>query len=880
MAEDNPFARINHIVVIYTENRSFDNLFSEFPGADGLRPGMPVALQVDTDGSALRTLPPALLAKGKVDGRLPGELANAPFLMDDYLPQGEKTGDLVHKFYQEQEQIDGGKNDRFAAVSDAGGLTMGYYDGSDQKLWAMAKAYTLADHFHHAAFGGSFLNHFWLVCACTPVFPNAPASMVAAVDPATGWLARAPDSPRSAMDGPPKWVRDGAVSPDGYGINTLQPSSPPYSAESKPEERLPLQTLPTIGDRLSEKGISWAWYSGGWADAVSGKIKVYAAPEYFQSHHQPFNYFAAYAPGKPAREEHLKDLADFKAAISSGSLPAVSFYKPVGRDNLHPGYADLTTGEAHVAEIVAALEAGPNWKDTLLVITPDENGGTWDHVAPPKVDRWGPGTRVPTLILSPFARKGFVDHTVYDTTAILKTIEVRYGLAPLATRDAASPDLRNALVDESRHASAEPKPFLTLDGKPPLVVGHRGLPGLMPEETLPSYDMAAELGTDALEEDLHLTKDCVLVARHNPWLSDNTNVSEVAKTNPDVAARKRTVPGVKVKVAWPATPDSGPSDYLTDRTDPADPKSVLKSLIVDGEDHTNDWSITDFTLAELKAWFAGTTYDAASERPKEFNGKFPILSFQEIVDIAKAKSQATGRPIAVYPESKNPTWNDEQAIANGCGAPGSHPLEDAFIKIIEQNGLNSPDAPIFVQSFEPSSLKYMRTHGLKTKIVQLIDGYDVDFKTGHVIYNEIVDSRPYDWTVAGDPRWFDAMLTPAGLAEIKTYADGIGPWKPQIVPVEISPWTDKNADGTPFTGSTRQARTQPPTSVIADAHKAGLFVHVFTFRNEKKYLAGDYNGDPQQEYLKFFRLGVDGVFTDFTNTAVIARMAYLRELGR
>ncbi|MGO4724771.1 MULTISPECIES: glycerophosphodiester phosphodiesterase family protein [unclassified Inquilinus] len=436
---------------------------------------------------------------------------------------------------------------------------------------------------------------------------------------------------------------------------------------------------------------------------------------------------------------------------------------------------------------------------------------------------------------------------------------------------------RAILADE---APAGAKPFLTLDGKPPLVVGHRGLPGLMPEETLPSYDMAAALGTDALEEDLHLTKDCILVARHNPWLSDNTDIAEVAKTNPEIAARKRTVPGVMVKVAWAQTPTSGPSEYLTDLTDPKDPKSVLKSLIVDGEDHTGDWSITDFTLAELKQWLGGTTYDAASERPAEFNGKFPILSFQEIIDLAKAKSQATGRVISVYPESKNPTWNDEQAIANGCGAPGSHPLEDAMIKIIDANGLNAKDAPIFVQSFEPGSLKYMRAHGLKTKVVQLIDGYDVDFKTGAVIYNEVVDSRPYDWTVAGDPRWFDAMLTPAGLAEIKTYADGIGPWKPQIVPVKIVPWKDKNPDGTAYAGSTREATTQPPTSLVADAHKAGLFVHVFTFRNEGKYLAADYNGDAQAEYLKFFRLGIDGVFTDFTNAGVAARAAYLHELGR
>ncbi len=420
----------------------------------------------------------------------------------------------------------------------------------------------------------------------------------------------------------------------------------------------------------------------------------------------------------------------------------------------------------------------------------------------------------------------------------------------------------------------------TLDGKPPLVIGHRGLPGLMPEETQPSYELAADLGTDALEEDLHLTKDCVLVARHNPWLSDNTDVADVAKANPDVAARKRTVPGVKVKVSWPQTATSGPSDYLTDLVDPRDPKSVLKALIVDGEDHTGDWSITDFTLAELKRWFGGTTYDAAALRPTIYNGKFPILSFQEIIDIAKAKGRQHGRVISVYPESKNPTWNDEQAIANGCGAPGSHPLEDAMIEVIAQNGMNAKDAPIFVQSFEPTSLKYMVAHGLKTKVVQLVDGDAVDFKTGAVVYDEITDSRPFDWTVAGDPRWFDAMLTPQGLAEIKTYADGIGPWKPQIVPLRIAPWVDRTVDGKPYVGSTAEAATQPPTSLIADAHKAGLFVHAFTFRNEGKYLAADYGGDPQREFVKFFALGLDGVFTDFTDAGVAARTAYLRDAGR
>ncbi|ADG99312.1 glycerophosphoryl diester phosphodiesterase [Segniliparus rotundus DSM 44985] len=422
-------------------------------------------------------------------------------------------------------------------------------------------------------------------------------------------------------------------------------------------------------------------------------------------------------------------------------------------------------------------------------------------------------------------------------------------------------------------AAGQPKPFATLDGSKPLVIAHRGLPGLRPEETRPAYELAADLGADALEEDLHLTKDCVLIARHNPWMSDNTDVVEVAKTNPEVAARKRTTPGV----ARPAPAAQGsPKTYLVDQSDPDDPKSVLKSLVVDGEDHVGGWSVSDFTAAELQRWFHGSTYDAKDERPSEHNGKYPILTFQQIIDIAKAKSAATGRQIAIYPETKNPTWNNEQAIANGCGATGSRPLEDAYLNILEKNGLNNRDAPVFAQSFEPSSLKYLREHGLKTKAVQLVGGHDVDFRTGEVVYDDITNSRPYDWTLAGDARWFSALLTPEGLAEVRTYADGIGPWKPQLVPLTIRPYPADPA----FRPSTAQAAAGQPDSVVADAHKAGLFVHVYTFRDERRYLASNYQGDPKAEYAQFFRLGVDGVFTDFTNTAVSARQAYLKELGR
>jgi len=425
-------------------------------------------------------------------------------------------------------------------------------------------------------------------------------------------------------------------------------------------------------------------------------------------------------------------------------------------------------------------------------------------------------------------------------------------------------------------SSTAPAALNTLDGSVPLILGHRGLPGLYPEETLPSYEGAVDAGADSLEEDLHLTKDCQLVARHNPWLSDNTNIADIAALIPAVAARKRTTPGVMVNVTYDVAKFGGPTQYLSDRIDPNDPKSVLKALVVDGEDHTGDWSITDFTLAELKAWIGGTTYDARDQRPSNLNGQYPILTMQEIIDLAKAKSQLTGRTISVYPEAKNPYWNNAQAIANGCDTAGTgHPFEDAIVQLIKNNNLNTKTAPIFVQSFDPASLKYMRSIGLATKVVQLIDGDDVDYKTGNMIYsgaNDIytfVDGRPYSWTLAGDGRYFDSLLTPAGLAEVKTYADGIGPWKPQVMKLSGS------ADG-----SAKGVNSAVPTSLIADAHKAGLFVHVYTFRNEAKYLVGIWNGDPAAELTAYLKAGVDGVFTDFSNTAVPTLKQYLQSTGR
>lgn len=429
----NPFARIGHIVVIVTENRSFDHVFGLFPGAEGLESAENAPPQVDRDGTPLPYLP------------IPGletRQANAPFLLEGALAGPEKI-DPVHQFYVEQEQINGGRMDRFAEASNAGGLVMGYRDARGSRQWRLAEEFTLADHFFHPAFGGSMLNHFFLVCACAPVYPDAPEKLVAQLDPQAR-LARKESSPRSALDGPPQWRNAGKVTPDGFAVGTFLPFAP--AGQNSPDsDILPPQTAETIGDRLSEKAIGWAWYAGGWADVESGRAKAYAGPDVFQTHHQPFLYFRNFAPGAHARAEHLRDGSAFLEDARKGVLPPVSFYKPAGRYTEHPVYSAFDAGDAHLGEIVDALRASPNWSDMLVVVIADENGGFWDHLAPPKTDRFGPGARVPALVISPFARKGFVDKTVYDGTSILRTIEVRFGLAPLTTRDAAAADLRNAL---------------------------------------------------------------------------------------------------------------------------------------------------------------------------------------------------------------------------------------------------------------------------------------------------------------------------------------------------------------------------------------------------------------------------------------------------
>jgi phospholipase C len=460
-------ARIDHIIVIYAENRSFDNLYGLFPGANGLANATPAQYtQVDRDGTSLPHLPPVW--KGNdADPAFPRDLPNRPFRLDAppvNMPLTQRTRDLIHRYYQQQEQIDGWRNDRFAEVSDAGALAMGYYDGSKLPMWKWAQEFTLADNFFMGAFGDSYLNHFWLICACTPLDPAYPVAKRAKLD-AHGWLTRTARSASSALDGPADFT-PGDFTPDGYSVlnqqSRYQPSRVPPAKGGDPRfagtsgYTLPPQTMKTIGDTLSAKGISWVWYAGGWNEALEDGMQDPAAKRrviynnepgspYFVVHHQPFNYFARFAPGTADRAEHLKDYTDMVAAIDKDDLPQVVFYKPPGRFNEHPGNTDVMSGDIHISELVAKIKASPLWASSLIIVTYDENGGFWDHVPPPKGDRWGPGTRIPAIIISPFARRSYVDHTYYDTTSILKLITRRFDLEPLPGARAAAADLTEAL---------------------------------------------------------------------------------------------------------------------------------------------------------------------------------------------------------------------------------------------------------------------------------------------------------------------------------------------------------------------------------------------------------------------------------------------------
>jgi phospholipase C len=511
-------SRIQHIVVIYEENHSFDNLYGGWEGVNGLsnadalhtrqvgQAGVPYNCLLQNDVNL--TAPPlsADCTDTTTGTTFTSHFTNAPFQIDTYLPPSARTcpqpgvfapngllpspsnlpggctRDIVHRFYQEQYQLNNGLQNRYTTGSDAVGLTQGYYDTRALPIYEYLHSgghphYAIADDFFQSAFGGSFLNHQWLIAAATPVYPGAAASLHSIID-SSGmptsyplYKATGPVSDQPLTQLCPSLIPGRACG--DYAVNTIQPT---YQPTSSNPVKLPPQTGKTIGDELSAAGVSWAWYSGGWSNA-NGNVGApgwtngtgptcsdpdsFANPAFpfcpnkvFQFHHQPFNYYASFAPGTPGRT-HLRDEQEFIQLAQSSSkecnLPAVSFIKPVGLENEHPGYTSVTRGSDHLVDLLQTIDSSRCAKDTMVIVTYDEFGGQWDHVSPPGQggtpgphDVWGPSTRIPALIVSRFLRGNFVvDSTQYDTTSILATIEHRYGLAPLSPRDAAVNDLSN-----------------------------------------------------------------------------------------------------------------------------------------------------------------------------------------------------------------------------------------------------------------------------------------------------------------------------------------------------------------------------------------------------------------------------------------------------
>ena len=489
-----------HLVVIYEENHSFDNLYGEWGRVggqlvDGLRTAPPSrTLQRAQDGTPYRCLeqvdvnltspdPLPTTCRDAAHGVPDSHFRNRPFSIDRYIrpedttcpkpgspfaPNGVKKGDgdpggctrdLVHRFYQEQYQLDGGRQDRYVTGSDAVGLTMGHYDTKALPIYRYlhspgAPHYVVADRFFQAAFGGSFLNHQYLVAARAPIDTDPTVGGTKeqhAVVDANGMPVKYPlytpvgpvaEGPLTQACGLPT-TKPGLACGD-YAVNTIQPQYAPHSGGTT-MPAVDATTYPTIGDRLMAAGVSWNWYSGGWDAAEAG----HPGP-LFQFHHQPLNYFSSFAPGTVGRS-HLRDETEFVAAAKAGTLPTVSFVKPYGDENEHPGYASEPNGSDHLVDLLRTITSGPQARDTLVVVTYDEFGGQWDHVPPPGQgtrgvhDAFGPGTRIPALVLSAAMTRSGVDHTVYDTTSILATIERGLGLRPLSSRDARVADLSPAV---------------------------------------------------------------------------------------------------------------------------------------------------------------------------------------------------------------------------------------------------------------------------------------------------------------------------------------------------------------------------------------------------------------------------------------------------
>jgi glycerophosphoryl diester phosphodiesterase len=334
----------------------------------------------------------------------------------------------------------------------------------------------------------------------------------------------------------------------------------------------------------------------------------------------------------------------------------------------------------------------------------------------------------------------------------------------------------------------------------PLVIGHRGASGYRPEHTLASYELAARMGADFIEPDLVSTKDGVLVARHEPEIGGTTDVTD----HPEFASRRTT-------------------------------------KLLDGQAVTG-WFTTDFTLAELKTLRAKERLPLVRQENTIWDGRLEVPTFEEVLRLRERLSRELHRPIGVYPETKHPTFFQQLGLA----------LEPKVASALRRHGLDRPNAPVFVQSFELTNLYTLRD-SLKVKAPLV-------FLTG--------GGAPYDLVAQGDPRTYADLQKPASLAVLARTINGLGPDKSLIIP--------RNADGT-------LSATQ--TSLVRDAHAVGLLVHPYTFRAENTFLPNDYRigSDPTDygravdEQVRFLQAGIDGLFTDQPDIGVAARSAFLQQ---
>lgn len=354
------------------------------------------------------------------------------------------------------------------------------------------------------------------------------------------------------------------------------------------------------------------------------------------------------------------------------------------------------------------------------------------------------------------------------------------------------------------HAADKQAPAVT-PFMSPLIIGHRGACGYRPEHTQASYEEAIRRGADFVEPDVVATKDGHLVTRHDPVLTDSTDIL----AHPEFASRKRTI------------------------------------TFANGFQVT-DFFVADFTLAELKTL---RCKQVMPNRDHSYDGLYPILTLQEMIDVVQAGAKRAGRTVGIYPEVKLSSYHRALGL----------PIEDRLLDVLNKAGYTSAASPVFIQSFEQGNLKYLKTK-TDIRLMQLVDGGGTDPVTGAVQY-KVPSDKPYDWVLSGRAGTYGDLLTPAGLDEVASYAAVIAPWKRHLLAF-------KTAGGKP-----EPVKRQ---DIVDNAHARGLKVHIWTMRNDPPHLDAYYNGDAIAEYLDFFRMGVDGVFTDFADTGVAARETFLK----